>query len=105
MTLNDEPAASRSFVASAVVSTAVSKRVQKNVKWWPVAFIASAVIVNVAHVVAPGPYTDWLLPIPVMILALPPLVLAGRFAVRFFDVQTDHRLRHDRWPDRQSQGR
>jgi hypothetical protein len=29
MTLNDEPAASRSFVASSVVSTAVSKRVQK----------------------------------------------------------------------------
>ncbi len=83
MTLNDEPAVSRSFVASAVVSTAVSKRVQKNVKWWPVAFIASAVIVNFAHVAAPGPYTDWLLPIPVLIFALPPLVLAGRFALRF----------------------
>jgi hypothetical protein len=82
MTLNDEPVASRRFVASGVVSTAVSKRVQKNVKWWPVAFIASGVIVNAAHVAAPGPYTDWLLPLPAVVIALPPLVLAGRFALR-----------------------
>ena len=83
MAVNDQPAEPRRFVAAAVVSTAVSKRVQKNVKWWFVAFLGSAVMVNAAHVVAPGPYTDWLLPVPVMVMLLPPLVLAGRFAVRF----------------------
>ncbi|OBA78076.1 hypothetical protein A9W99_03670 [Mycobacterium sp. 1164966.3] len=83
MTLDDRPATSRQYVASAVVPITISERVQINFKWWPLGLIVSAVLVSVAQAAAPGPYIDWLVPIPAILFGLPPLVLASRFAVRF----------------------